>query len=758
MIMKGLFFLTVLFVNTIVMCQTTTIIGFGSNWNYYNQGNLPNANWFSPAYIPTGWASANSEFGFGDGDETTVIGYGPDPQNKYITTYFRKEISLSGTGAWSATIKVDDACVVYFNGTEVFRENLPTGTIGYSTLGISPTANENTLHTFSIPSNLIINGQNLFAVEMHQGEITSSDLSFDFKLTLDPNGCNANIQNTQTTLCEGESTNFFGQTLTQTGNYTHTISDTSRVKTANIPIGAIRWDNWHPIIYNQNDPSTYNDVAVKAASGFSMVNPEYRQYAPFHSIDIPTVNVNVNTHYDAGAGGWQFEPRWYNMNFRGNEQWVMDAELDYAVEAGLDYWMFLFYSNGSPLRYARELYTNTPNKKGIKMAYCLHQMGGGQDYLDAIQTIVSAMNQPWYQKIDGKPLLFVSDGQLTQLNDVRAAYGLQNEIYVVYQPIYPSAQLSDVQIIQNNQMNAIGSYSSFGDNSNHLYSTIAQQDVDKITQFLSSPIDIAPTLTISFFNKPMYTHSLSAPINLGNSYIYNTVATNAELQAHIQNMLSLCEANNTKVKTMVCYAWNEHYEGGKVLCPSKNINGTINQDVVDVFESVLWSSETCDSVYNLALTIENPTSVITPLSNSLQVNSISGGTYQWYSCSTNTPIQGATGTTFSPTLSGQYYVITTTNNNCQSTSDCALVQLGLNDIKLETIKVYPNPANSNLKLITVQSDNNGTMTIYDSKGNKMLNTNYTNEMEIDISGLSQGVYIIRIENEKNTFQTKFTKQ
>ena len=56
--------------------------------------------------------------------------------NKYITTYFRKAISvpnISQFTGYTLSLKRDDGAVVYLNGTEVFRTNMPTGTISYTT-------------------------------------------------------------------------------------------------------------------------------------------------------------------------------------------------------------------------------------------------------------------------------------------------------------------------------------------------------------------------------------------------------------------------------------------------------------------------------------------------------------------------------------------------------------------------------------------------------------------------------------------------
>ncbi len=78
----------------------------------------------------------------------------------------------------------DDGAVVYLNGTEIYRTNLPSGAIGYSTLAsanVSGTA-ENAFLNFIAPTSLLVPGANVIAVEVHQDFAGSSDISMDLRL------------------------------------------------------------------------------------------------------------------------------------------------------------------------------------------------------------------------------------------------------------------------------------------------------------------------------------------------------------------------------------------------------------------------------------------------------------------------------------------------------------------------------------------------------------------------------------------------
>jgi len=75
--------------------------------------------------------------------------------------------------------------VIYLNGTEVLRDNMPVGTITPSTLASAAVSDsdETIFFTRLIASSSLVDGTNWLAVEVHQSGGNSSDLSFDLRLT-----------------------------------------------------------------------------------------------------------------------------------------------------------------------------------------------------------------------------------------------------------------------------------------------------------------------------------------------------------------------------------------------------------------------------------------------------------------------------------------------------------------------------------------------------------------------------------------------
>src|SRR5439155_10144179 len=107
----------------------------GSVWKYSDQGIDLGTAWRESGFGDGSWASGPARLGFGGDGEVTMVSYAPDLNNKYITTYFRKSFNVTNAAALTRlTLNLlrDDGAVVYLNGVEVRRDNMPAGTITYT--------------------------------------------------------------------------------------------------------------------------------------------------------------------------------------------------------------------------------------------------------------------------------------------------------------------------------------------------------------------------------------------------------------------------------------------------------------------------------------------------------------------------------------------------------------------------------------------------------------------------------------------------
>jgi hypothetical protein len=162
-------------------------------WKYNDTGADLGAGWKEITYDDSAWAEGQAELGYGDGNEKTKVRYGTSSTRRNITTYFRKKFTVTHAAALSdliGSLKYDDGAIVYLNGQEVIRANMPQGNIVYSTLASSTVTgtNESTFTDFPIDASYLREGDNYLAVELHQDAPNSTDISFDFKLSASKTG------------------------------------------------------------------------------------------------------------------------------------------------------------------------------------------------------------------------------------------------------------------------------------------------------------------------------------------------------------------------------------------------------------------------------------------------------------------------------------------------------------------------------------------------------------------------------------------
>ncbi|NQW03372.1 MAG: nuclear transport factor 2 family protein [Acidobacteria bacterium] len=154
----------------------------GGTWEFLADGSNQGAAWRAADFDSSTWATGRAELGYGDGDEVTSVESGP-VDSHFVTTYFRTSFTVDTPSLYSGLVgelTCDDGAVVYLNGSEIFRVNMPAGEADFTTLAIE--ASEYDPVQFSIAADGLRAGVNVLAVEIHQGEPTSSDISLDLRL------------------------------------------------------------------------------------------------------------------------------------------------------------------------------------------------------------------------------------------------------------------------------------------------------------------------------------------------------------------------------------------------------------------------------------------------------------------------------------------------------------------------------------------------------------------------------------------------
>ena len=189
----------------IVAAVETTVLPKGSVWRYLDDGSDQGTAWRAPDFDDSNWASGAGELGYGDGTETTVVLYGPDPEAKYATTYFRAEFEmddLTSADYFQLNLLHDDGAVVFLNGREVVRSRMSGGAIRFDDYASIKCSGDDELvyQEFQIDASRFVAGTNVLAIEIHQHKGNSSDISFDLEVV----ACEVTMENGGRLLYDGE--------------------------------------------------------------------------------------------------------------------------------------------------------------------------------------------------------------------------------------------------------------------------------------------------------------------------------------------------------------------------------------------------------------------------------------------------------------------------------------------------------------------------------------------------------------------------
>lgn len=159
----------------------------GSQWKYNDSGTDLGTNWSQRIYTnEAAWSNGLAPFGYGDTNPppTTTNYYGTNASQKFPTYYFRKSIvitNLAEVATVNVAARIDDGAVLHLNGVEYGRHRLTNGVVTYNTYATNSPADTNEADwiVFSASPTLLVEGTNVFAVEVHQVGPSSSDLRFD---------------------------------------------------------------------------------------------------------------------------------------------------------------------------------------------------------------------------------------------------------------------------------------------------------------------------------------------------------------------------------------------------------------------------------------------------------------------------------------------------------------------------------------------------------------------------------------------------
>jgi hypothetical protein len=143
--------------------------------------------WEQPRFDDARWTRGRAPFGFGLRDAAGTGFTATKGREGIRVGYFRKQFNVVDRAivrSLRLRLRYDDGAVVYLNGRELHRANLPAGPVTASTLALREVvgAAEDAFFPVDIPAELLREGSNVLAVSVHQAKGSNADMVFDAEL------------------------------------------------------------------------------------------------------------------------------------------------------------------------------------------------------------------------------------------------------------------------------------------------------------------------------------------------------------------------------------------------------------------------------------------------------------------------------------------------------------------------------------------------------------------------------------------------
>jgi len=266
------------------------------------------------------------------------------------------------------------------------------------------------------------------------------------------------------------------------------------------------------------------------------------------------------------------------------------------------------------------------------------------------------------------------------------------------------------------------------------------------------------------FNAP--TSPQSNPVNPSVTTTYNLISvtdangcTNSSTISVLVNVSSVSvnlglDANLCNGSSAILDAGNP---GSTYLWNDGSTTQTITVNATGTYSVTVTNADLCSGIDSVNITVVTPATVtITDNAGTLTSDATLGN--QWYEQVAGI-VAGETNQTFTPTVSGNYYVIVTDSNGCTSMSNVISIIVGINEVSNSSfISIYPNPANEKVWIeLTNNNKSNLILQITSVDGKVLFENNnlaINNKLYVYLKNYAKGIYFVKAISETNTVVKK----
>jgi len=324
-------------------------------------------------------------------------------------------------------------------------------------------------------------------------------------------------------------------------------------------VGAIRWDGW----VGKNGTWQIGPIVERT------LGPEkFHKRAPFFSV----VKVKDSISID------------------GTTQEIVDKEIAYAKDAGIDYWAYCWYPDSCGLESARKLHQTSLHANDVKWCVILQAFEANVSTYYG-KTLVEDFTRENYQKVlGGRPLVYLYGSDLTRAGlDKLRAMAIAKNLKSPYVVVMDWGADAAADYCNKIGADALSSYAALGKNNLPFAEVIPLQSKANWESFGIKKA-IVPWICTGWNPRPR----MDSPNPWSKYYSDATNCQDAspgDLKEFLLSGIKWTISNRDKAvaNTIIIYAWNEHDEGFGAICPTLGTDNKPNCDRLNAVKEALLS-------------------------------------------------------------------------------------------------------------------------------------------------------------------------
>ena len=316
------------------------------------------------------------------------------------------------------------------------------------------------------------------------------------------------------------------------------------------------------------------------------------------------------------------------------ETWEMEAQ--YAHDAGLDYFAYLWYGTESAMSQPRKMHLLSENKDLIEMTGILEVIRD----IPTMNEMFLAMRDSVWLRLDNRPVVFLyslaswTKEDVQKLRQMAANAGVTEALYI----IGATTAYDQLDAAYDKDIDAVSWYSNGASMQGQPYGEYVAGIENLMETMLEATSEYDHQVVPCF----SFGRDSRARIETGVTWVdgdpnaeedkdkpyanrYSTQPAMTELKEHVANTYKLVQEYSSKTQpNLICsYAWNEHEEGGW-LCPTLNCDAEGNV-ILDENGDYTYNTERVDALKEVIQSLREETHVSRPTPDANAVKTVYNG-------------------------------------------------------------------------------------------------------------------------------------